>query len=398
MSDDFNSNYPFPSGAAPDNEPESLPPIRLKIPDYEEEEEEESEEEEVNYRSQRVAVAAFNTRSEDYERRSQLAAEALSEEKARRRAESFSGTKRILLSFAVGIGVILALWLFIQSRTHQKNDADTHKVSFYYAVTEENTIKITAADSLNVNLIEVPDRMNGKEVTCISANAFAGHIDMETIVLPGTITEIGYNAFYDCELLDNVEIPDSVTTLSYCAFKGCKSLKNIRLPANITEIEYGMFGECFKLDQVDIPQGVTSIGHGAFQRCTGLKEIALPDGLTKIEYDAFRDCIALETIALPDSVQEIGSSVFSGCTSLRSVTVPKSTSKLILYAFANCTSLEEIHIHEDVTAISDNAFNNCPKLTIYGKPGSYAEKYAQQYGIPFAEEVSQEDSSAATDQ
>ena len=138
MSDDFNSNYPFPSGAAPDNEPESLPPIRLKIPDYEEEEEEESEEEEVNYRSQRVAVAAFNTRSEDYERRSQLAAEALSEEKARRRAESFSGTKRILLSFAVGIGVILALWLFIQSRTHQKNDADTHKVSFYYAVTEEN--------------------------------------------------------------------------------------------------------------------------------------------------------------------------------------------------------------------------------------------------------------------
>ena len=389
MSDDTNSKITFPSEALSDSEPdeEYLPPIRLQIPDYDEEEdEEESDNDETSYRSQRVAVAAFNTRSENQELRNKMAADALSEEKARRRAASLSGTKRIMLSFAVGIVVLLSLWLFVQSRTHQKNDADNHKIHFYYSVTNENTIKITAADSLNVNYVDVPSKMNGKDVTCISANAFAGHTDMETIVLPDTINEIGYNAFYDCESLVNVTLPDSVTILSYCAFRGCKSLKSVRLSNNLKEIEFGLFGECFKLESIDIPRGVTTLQHGAFQKCTGLKTITLPDTIEKLEYDLFRDCKSLETIQLPDSVKEIGGSAFSGCTSLKSITIPKNTTKLMLFTFTDCTSLQEVHIHEGVTVISDSAFKNCSNLTIYGKAGSYAEQYAQQYDIPFVAE------------
>ena len=58
----------------------------------------------------------------------------------------------------------------------------------------------------------------------------------------------------------------------------------------------------------------------------------------------------------------------------------------MLFTFTDCTSLQEVHIHEGVTVISDSAFKNCSNLTIYGKAGSYAEQYAQQYDIPFVAE------------
>ena len=33
--------------------------------------------------------------------------------------------------------------------------------------------------------------------------------------------------------------------------------------------------------------------------------------------------------------------------------------------------------------IPENAFEDCPNLTIYGNAGSYAQEYAENYGIPF---------------
>ncbi len=394
MSEDANKESAYNEEPMSAGEEEEMPPIRLSIPDFEDEEEEseeeESEEEKEVFKSQRIAVANFNYRAEDHELKKRMADDALSEEKARRRAESFNGTVRILISFAVGIAVLLSLWLFVQSRTHKINDSKDHKVHFYYSITDQNTVKITSADSLNVNYLEIPDKMNGKDVTCISANAFAGHNSLENVFIPESIDEIGYNAFYDCELLKEVTIPDSVKTVSYCAFKGCKSLTGVRLSNNLTAIEYGLFGECFKLESIEIPRGVVVIEHGAFQRCTGLKQVTLPDTLEKIEYDAFRGCTAMENIEIPDSAKEIGSSVFSGCKSLKSFTVPKNTTGIKSYTFYGCTSLEEVHIHDGVDSISDNAFKNCIDLTIYGKSGSYAEKYAQQYDIPFVDEFAQE--------
>ena len=55
------------------------------------------------------------------------------------------------------------------------------------------------------------------------------------------------------------------------------------------------------------------------------------------------------------------------------------------YAFSNCVKLKEIYIPETVKSIGNGVFYNCRELTVYGKSGSVALKYAKENKIKFAE-------------
>ncbi|MGN0485945.1 MAG: leucine-rich repeat protein [Acutalibacteraceae bacterium] len=64
--------------------------------------------------------------------------------------------------------------------------------------------------------------------------------NLETIILPETLTTIGNEAFYCCESLKNFILPDSVTKIGKNVFSGCKSLTkayydgkaNLPIPGN----------------------------------------------------------------------------------------------------------------------------------------------------------------------
>ena len=58
---------------------------------------------------------------------------------------------------------------------------------------------------------------------------------------------IGDWAFWDCEFLTNINIPNSVTTIEKYAFASCKSLTNINIPNSVTTIEYRAFCGCENL-------------------------------------------------------------------------------------------------------------------------------------------------------
>ena len=80
-------------------------------------------------------------------------------------------------------------------------------------------------------------------------------------------------------------------------------------------------------------------------------------------------------------VVSISDSVFSGNTKLVSVSLPSSLEKLGWFAFSGCTSLKSITIPSSVNEIGYDAFAHCTKLTFYCAASSYAEKYAESYGI-----------------
>ena len=81
-------------------------------------------------------------------------------------------------------------------------------------------------------------------------------------------------------------------------------------------------------------------------------------------------------------VAAIADRAFENQTRLQSVTIPSGVETVGWFAFSGCVALREVTIPESVRSISYGAFLNCnSSLVIRCKRDSYAERYAQSYGI-----------------
>ena len=129
---------------------------------------------------------------------------------------------------------------------------------------------------------------------------------------------IGNGAFWGCESLVNINIPNSVTTIGEEAFVSCDSLTSINIPNSVTTIGKGAFGWCDSLTSINIPNSVTTIGKDAFSYCNSLTSINIPNSVTTIGKDAFCYCDSLTNINIPNSVTTIEDGAFYGCENLPS--------------------------------------------------------------------------------
>ena len=94
----------------------------------------------------------------------------------------------------------------------------------------------------------------------------------KVVILTDKLDRIGEFAFYWCENLEEVNIPDGVTRIESSAFWGNFSLRKIKIPSSVTYIGPSAF-ESAPLDSIDIPAGVTFIGRNAFCRNEDLQKI-----------------------------------------------------------------------------------------------------------------------------
>ncbi len=65
------------------------------------------------------------------------------------------------------------------------------------------------------------------------------------------------------------------------------------------------------------------------------------------------------------------------------MTIPNSVTSIGDYAFYECDRLTLVTIPDSVTSIGYSVFSSYSSLTIYGKAGSEAERYAEENGIQF---------------
>lgn len=128
-------------------------------------------------------------------------------------------------------------------------------------------IEITKFIGKDVDIINVPEEIDGYKVTVICRDAFQKNKKITSITLPETITKIGHHAFWDCE-----------------------NLSSINLPASIEIIEHRAFLDCKSLTEITIPDGVTSLGEKTFGSCYGLKTVTIPDSVIEFEKDVFLYC------------------------------------------------------------------------------------------------------------
>ena len=183
--------------------------------------------------------------------------------------------------------------------------------------------------------------------------------NIETYVIPSSVTSIGDWAFSYCFSLSEIVISSSVTSIGDSAFSWCLSLSEIVIPSSVTSIGKGAFSSCSHLSEIVIPSSVTSIGDWAFENCSSLSEIVIPSSVTSIGDSAFSSCDSLSEIVIPSSVTSIGDSAFSYCFSLSEIVIPSSVTSIGDSAFSRCDSLSEIVIPPSVTSIGKGAFYNC---------------------------------------
>ena len=77
------------------------------------------------------------------------------------------------------------------------------------------------------------------------------------------------------------------------AFFGCESLEEIRIPEGIVEIGKKTFAGCKKLKKVELPKTLIVIGEKAFKDCTNLTDINIPVGVSELEPNTFSGCDSL---------------------------------------------------------------------------------------------------------
>lgn len=118
---------------------------------------------------------------------------------------------------------------------------------------------------------------------------------LRTVTIPEGVTVIDYAAFYHCDNLDNVILPDTVNTVGAKAFTHTLWMDDFEENSMDDFLISGDILVAYKgnLPEVVIPDGVRVIAEEAFRNHTELKKVHLPASVTDIGNDAFPEGIEI---------------------------------------------------------------------------------------------------------
>ena len=228
-----------------------------------------------------------------------------------------------------------------------------------------------------------------------------------------SVTSIGDYAFYACDGLQTVLLPNSIVSIKSHAFAH-SGINSITIPASVTgTIDGYPFCECRSLDKIVvdennkvydsredcnaivktanneiivgsnnsiIPAGIESIGERAFDSRPGLKELILPSGFKTIGESAFRDCSGLKKVYISETVTSVGEGAFGLCSEIESIVVDKNNK--VLDSREDCNAIIETStntllvgcqntfIPGTITAIGSYAFFHAKNLEFILIPSS----------------------------
>ena len=206
---------------------------------------------------------------------------------------------------------------------------------------------------------------------------------------------IGSYAFYNCQGMSSIELPNTVTTIYDNAFNTC-GFSSIKLPDGLLRIENRAFQSCRSLTSISIPSSVQYVGSDIFKFCWkavniyyrgSLEEwckknwsangasslyindelltyVVIPESITEIKNSAF-NYRQIQSVTIHDKVTSIGEHAFAG-TSITLIDIPNSVNTIGAEAFSGCTELTAVSLGSGITNIENSHFLNCPisRLTV----------------------------------
>ena len=88
--------------------------------------------------------------------------------------------------------------------------------------------------------------------------------EITSVVVESGPTLMSDHAFYDCDRLQSVTLPDTLLNIGNYAFWDCDNLREVNMQEGITKIGKQAFYSFNALSYISLPSTVTSIGNGAF--------------------------------------------------------------------------------------------------------------------------------------
>jgi hypothetical protein len=238
----------------------------------------------------------------------------------------------------------------------------------YITNTGGESITITGYEG-TPGIVNIPSAINGLPVTAIEQSAFSYKL-LTSITIPGSVTNIGTEAFQYCYYLTNLVISNGVTSIGARAFVNCTNLGNVTIPESVTNFENSIFEYCYVLSNVTLTVGLTSIGAEMFSDCYALTSVAIPGTVTNIGTSSFSYCRGLTNLIISNGVTAIESGAFQYCTNLPTVTIPASVTNIDQAVFGNCYSLLSVFFRGKPPADLLAAFDDDTYLSIYYLPGA----------------------------
>ena len=229
--------------------------------------------------------------------------------------------------------------------------------------------------------------------------------NLTSVIIPNSVTNIGWGAFYGCSSLNYVTIGNSVETVANGAFFECSSITSITIPNNVTSIGYRAFEGCSALDTISInattpptleEKALSSVSICYIPMCTQVdyvnsswndyvdtfEEYLLYAGSygpnIKWKYKDSKlslsgkgnilklDCTpwellidSIKEIEIENGITKIPADAFSNYTKLNKITLPSSLEEIEANAFANCRRLYEIYSYASIPPLAEvSSFTN----------------------------------------
>ena len=135
--------------------------------------------------------------------------------------------------------------------------------------------------------------------------------------VPKGVTELLDGAFEECAALKDLSFAaDSALTRIGSRVFAKSGVTSLAVPGSLLDIGDEAFADCASLSAATLPAGLKTIGRGCFAR-TGLAQLAVPSAVAELKDETFADCAALKSVEFADDSQRerIGVKTFA-CSGL----------------------------------------------------------------------------------
>lgn len=228
------------------------------------------------------------------------------------------------------------------------------------------------SDSKNLVSVIMPD-----SVVSVGSNCFNGCVSLSELRFSANVRVLTTGLIENCTSLRSFEISSEVNSVQAYAMRNSGVIELI-VPETVTDIAYYAFYGMYSMKVLEVYADVPYL-HCTFANATALEECYFYGDVGTIQGWDFASAPDLKVVEFHGDVESVGlwsetsidimygemtfSFIFANCNSLERVEFFGNVGIIGGFAFNSCAALSDVIFHGDLGGIDGYAFSNCPKLT-----------------------------------